>query len=201
MKRKFLEDMGVLSAEQIDSIMTENGNDINAAKGELTTITTERDNLKNQVKDRDTQIENLKKTAGDNAELTKQIEQLQAENKATKINAAVEAALMQAKAKNVVAVKALLKDLDKAELADDGTIKGLDEQIKTLKGADDTKFLFDTQTQKKPSIKGATPAEPGDPKPQGITKEQFNKMGYKERLKLFNEDKETYDALLNGKEE
>ena len=40
MKRKFLEDMGVLSAEQIDSIMKENGNDINAAKADVTSITT-----------------------------------------------------------------------------------------------------------------------------------------------------------------
>ena len=30
-----------------------------------------------------------------------------------------------------------------------------------------------------------------------ITKEQFNKMGYKERLKLYNEDKELYAKLQN----
>ena len=30
-----------------------------------------------------------------------------------------------------------------------------------------------------------------------ITKEQFNKMGYKERLKLYNEDKELYTKLQN----
>ena len=30
-----------------------------------------------------------------------------------------------------------------------------------------------------------------------ITKEQFNKMGYKERLKLYNEDKELYEKLQN----
>ena len=32
-----------------------------------------------------------------------------------------------------------------------------------------------------------------------ITKEQFNKMGYKERLKLYNEDKELYTKLQNEK--
>lgn len=32
-----------------------------------------------------------------------------------------------------------------------------------------------------------------------ITKEQFNKMGYKERLKLYNEDKELYEKLQNEK--
>ena len=30
-----------------------------------------------------------------------------------------------------------------------------------------------------------------------ITKKQFNKMGYKERLKLYNEDKELYEKLQN----
>lgn len=30
-----------------------------------------------------------------------------------------------------------------------------------------------------------------------ITKEQFNKMGYKERLKLYNEDKDLYEKLQN----
>ena len=34
MKRKFLEDMG-LTKEQVDIIMAENGNDIEAAKGEM----------------------------------------------------------------------------------------------------------------------------------------------------------------------
>ena len=32
-----------------------------------------------------------------------------------------------------------------------------------------------------------------------ITKEQFNKMGYKERLKLYNDDKELYEKLQNEK--
>ena len=32
-----------------------------------------------------------------------------------------------------------------------------------------------------------------------ITKEQFNKMGYKERLKLYNEDKNLYEKLQNEK--
>lgn len=186
MKRKFLEDMGVLSAEQIDSIMKENGNDINAAKADVTSITTERDNLKDQLKDRDTQIENLKKTAGDNAELTKQIEQLQAENKAAKVDAAVQLALTVAKAKNVKAVRALLEGLDKAEFADDGSIKGLSDQIKKLQTAEDSKFLFD-EPAKPATPKGATPEDGGDDKPTTMTKADFLKLSHTDQMKYIGE--------------
>jgi hypothetical protein len=200
MKRAELEALG-LTKEQIDSVMGMNGRDVEAAKGELAAVVAERDGLKKDIAARDTQIEDLRKAADGNEALQKQIAELQAENKSTKVNAAVESALVRAKARSVVAVKALLKGIDTAEFSDDGTIKGLEEQIAALKSDENTKFLFDVQTQKKPSFKGVTPAEPGDPKPQGITREQFSKMGYKERLKLFNEDRETYDALTGGGED
>ena len=45
---------------------------------------------------------------------------------------AVDIALTNARAKNKTAVKALLKDLDKAAINDDGTVKGLKEQIESL---------------------------------------------------------------------
>ena len=48
MKRKFLEDMG-LTKEQVDSIMTENGNDIEAAKGDLEQVKTELEQTKTQL--------------------------------------------------------------------------------------------------------------------------------------------------------
>jgi hypothetical protein len=93
-----------------------------------------------------------------------------------KVNAAVDAALTAAKAKNAKAVKALL-DLDKAELTEDDTIKGLADQIKKLSGADDSKFLFDTE-QKQTKMKGAQPAETGKEDPD--TKVDVSKMSYEE---------------------
>ncbi len=195
MKRKFLEDLE-LDKDVIDKIMAENGRDIEAAKGDLTEITTERDNLKKDIAARDEQIETLKKSAGSNEDLKKQIESLQAENKATKLNGAIEKALTNAKALNITAAKALLKDLDKAELSDDGTVKGLDEQIKALQKDESTKFLFAApEESKKATIKGMTPTDGGDDKPKGVTQKDFARMSYKDRLKLFNEDRETYNAL------
>jgi len=214
MKRKFLEDLG-LEKEMIDKIIDENSADIGKAKGELETIkeklsTTEKEleATKKLVTERDTQLETLKNSSGDIETLKKQIETLQGENKAKdeahaaeikklKIDAAVDAAIANAKGKNVKAIKALL-NLENAELADDGTVKGLLDQINTLVKADDSKFMFDTET-KKTTIKGATPGESGnDEGDKPITKEQFAKMSYKDRNKLFNENRELYDSLTQN---
>lgn len=199
MKRKFLEELG-LEKDVIDKIMTENGNDINAAKAELSEVAAERDKLKQDIKEREGQIETLKKSAGSGEDLKKQIEVLQAENRKEKISYAVEKALTAAKAKNVTAAKAMLKDLDKAEFSEDGSIKGLSEQIKALQKDEATKFLFEEEKKpQKPKMTGASPADPDDEKPSGVTKEQFAKMGYKERLKLYNSDRDAYDLLSGTK--
>lgn len=199
MKRSFLEELG-LEKDVIDKIMDENGKDVEKAKGSLADVQQERDDLKKQISDRDEQLESLKKAKGNSEELQKQIEQLQADNKQIKIDTAVERALAGAKAKNITAVKALLK-LEGAELSDDGTIKGLAEQIDAVKKDNDYLFEADKPAKTKPSVKGATPGEGNDDKPTGITAEQFRKMGYKERMELYNNDKETYDALTGASKE
>ncbi len=158
MKRKFLEDMG-LSKEQIDHILDENSQDIGKAKSELTSVQTELQNakteidgLKNQLSERNTKISELEA-----ANQTKDAEH-QAEMHRLRLDAAVEAALVGAKAKNIKAVKALL-NLEDAELAKDGTVKGLAEQLEQLAKAEDSKFMFDSA---KPDIKGARIGEGSD---------------------------------------
>lgn len=158
------------------------------------------------VKERDTQIEKLKEDNKGNEDLKNQIAKLQDDNKKAveakdaeikkiKIDNAVNTALIGAGAKNTKAVLALLK-LDGAELADDGTVKGLSEQIDALKKAEDSSFLF--KSEGKNPKKGVTPKGNNDPKGNGtVTKEQFAKMGYKERVELFNTDRELYNSLVN----
>ena len=87
---------------------------------------------------------------------------------------AVNSALLGEKALNVKAVKALL-NLDKAELNEDGTVKGLEDQIKTLKTADDSKFLFGSSN---PALKGAKAGESGDD--DGNHQVDTSKMTYSE---------------------
>ena len=195
MTRKQLEDLG-LTKEQADSVMKINGDDIENAKGtaatEIKNLQTEVDGLKTQVGDRDKQLETLKASAGDNADLKKQIEDLQTENATAKANHeselnqlkidfAVEKALTGAKAKNIKAVKALL-ELGEAKLDKDGNVKGLDEQIEKLRSGDDTKFLFEAQKQTKQqqNFKGFQPGASGEQKPGEGEKVDFSKMSYDE---------------------
>jgi len=195
MTRKQLEDLG-LTKEQADSVMKINGDDIENAKGtaatEIKNLQTEVDGLKTQVGDRDKQLETLKASAGDNADLKKQIEDLQTENATAKANHeselnqlkidfAVEKALTGAKAKNIKAVKALL-ELDDAKLDKDGNVKGLSEQIEKLTSGDDTKFLFEAQKQTKQqqNFKGFQPGASGEQKPGEGEKVDFSKMSYDE---------------------
>lgn len=190
MTRKQLEDLG-LTKEQADSVMKINGDDIENAKGtaatEIKNLQTEVEGLKTQVGDRDSQLETLKASAGDNADLKKQIEDLQTENataKATheselnqlKIDFAVEKALTGAKAKNITAVKALL-DLKDAKFDKEGNVKGLAEQIEKLTSDEGTKFLFEAQKQQQ-NFKGFQPGASAQQKPGAEV--DTSKMSYDE---------------------
>ena len=165
-------------------------------------------NAESLVRERDKQLEDLKKSTGVNEELKKQIETLQEENKTTKqkyesdikkmqIDNAVQSALKDAGAKNVKAIMALLKDIDKAELAEDGTVKGLVDQIQELQKSES--YLFNVKNNEPSKPSGLTPAGSGSTHiPGTITKEQFNRMGYKERNELYNTNKELYDSLTQN---
>lgn len=194
MKRKELEDLG-LTKEQADAVMKINGADIENAKSvsaaEITNLQTEIEGLNGQVKERDKQLEDLKKSTGDNAELQKQIEQLQTDNatakanhesemKQLKVEYAVEKALTGANAKNIKAVKALL-DLDDAKLDKDGNVKGLQEQIDKLVSGEDTKFLFNEvqQSQQQQTFKGFQPGATSTGVKPG-TEVDTSKMSYEE---------------------
>lgn len=155
-------------------------------KARFDEVNTAKNHAEEQVRERDKQIEGLKAASGDAESLKKQIETLQAANKQKdsehaaeikklKVDNAVDNALTAAKAKNLKAARALL-DLDKADLADDGTVKGLAEQIEKLKAGDDTKFMFDTSG--KPKMKGAKTGENG--KDDGDDKPDLGNMSYDE---------------------
>ena len=109
------------------------------------------------------------KNSVDSAELIKslkaQIGELKAELSAKddeirriKVNAAVDAALLAAGARNIVAVKALITETDEMQLSKDGYVKGLAEKIDALKKSDG--YLFE-QRGSKLTIRGAKPGESG----------------------------------------
>lgn len=149
-------------------------------------VNNERKTLETTLAERNTQLENLKNSTGDVETLKQQIATLQADNqkkdeahaaeiKQLKVDSAVENAITSAKGKNAKAIKALL-NLENAELADDGTIKGLAEQIEALQKSDE--YLFEAKEAKKTNVKGARPGEAGNE--DGDKKVDVSKMTYSE---------------------
>ena len=177
------------------------------ARADFNTLNTEKKALADTLKDRDRQLETLKGSTGDVEALKQQIATLQADNakaakdhdaeiKRLKIDTAVELALSAAKAKNAKAVKALL-DLEKAELDENGSVKGLAEQIKKLTEAPDSGFLFET-SDKKNDFKGFKPGEKSDGKPDGMTLEKLRAMPAAERYDFSVKHPEEYKTLYGG---
>ena len=114
MKRKFLEDMG-LTKEQVDSIMTENGNDIEAAKGELEQVKTELEQTKTQLQEANNTIDGFKdyeQVKNQVQEYKTKYEQSTAEYEAKiadmQFGTALDAAITTADGRNAKAIKALL---------------------------------------------------------------------------------------------
>ena len=156
-------------------------------KARFDEINNEKKKLELDVRDRDSQLETLKNSSGDVEAMKQQIAALQADNKAKdkahaaeikqmKINSAVDTLLLNSKAKNTIAVKALLKDLDRAELLEDGSIKGLEEQIAALKKSD--AYLFEDKQGQKQTFKGFQPGNSKGGEPAG--KVDMSKMTYEE---------------------
>ena len=199
-----------LTEEQANKVM-EGLNGSFVTKARFNEVNTELTKAKTTITERDGQLEALKKSGADATALQEQITQLQADNKkkdadhaaelkALKISNAVELALTGAKAKNTVAVKALLADvIAKAELAEDGTVKGLDDEVKKLVEGKDTAFLFDKATEKK--FKGAKSAEKGDGGGDGsMTLEKFRGLSPAERYDFSVNHPDEYKELYGGNE-
>lgn len=127
-------------------------------KQKFDTVSEENKNLKTTVKENATQLENLKKSAGDNEELKTQIATLQADNSAKEQEYQTQLKDLQLSNAIKLSVAGKVQDEDivlglidktKLILGDDGKVTGLDEQLKGLK--ESKTFLFkqeDTTTTK-----------------------------------------------------
>lgn len=140
-----------LSDEDINKIVNASTEELKeyVLKTKFDEVNSAKKQLETDVKDRDKQIEEIKKNTGDNEELKKQIETLQGENKTAKEK--YEAELKDLQITNAIKLaisgKAHDSDLvagliDKSKLIpnEDGSITGLDEQIKILNK--EKSFLF-----------------------------------------------------------
>lgn len=169
--KELLKKLGV-GDEEVDKIDAEVAKELPkhfVAKAQYNDVVEARKKAEKDVADRDKQLEDLKKAAGSNEELKKQIETLQTENKSAKekyeaeakelrMNAAVKLSLA-GKVHDPDIVAGLL-DKTKIELDDSGAIKaGLDDQIKALQ--ESKAFLFVSEDKGGFQFKGAKPPEAG----------------------------------------
>lgn len=167
-------------------------------KEEFNRVNDTKKDLEQQIKDRDKQLKDLGEKVKDNEDLSKQIKDLQVANAQTKstyeakikdmtIDSAIKAKLNDTKYPDLLAGKF---DRSKIVVSEDGTIAGVEEQLKNIK--ETYKELFT------PTVTGKAPnnafARTGS---KQITKEQFDKMSYKEKNKLFQENRELYDTFTN----
>lgn len=127
------------------------------------------------------------------AEYQAQIAMQDEELKQAKIESAMKISLLSAGAKASDIEYLLFKlnhDSDwKPELDDNGQIKGFDDKVKGLKTQ--CPVQFESTSTKKIDEKKLD--KPDDNK--SITKDEFKKMGYQSKLKLFNENPDLYNEL------
>lgn len=146
-------------------------------KSRFDEVNTAKKQAEADLRERDKQIEDIKKSAGDNEALTQQIATLQAENKAAKEK--YEADMKDLKITNAIKlalngkvydedIASGLFDKSKLILGDDGKITGLAEQLESIKTA--KSFLF---KEEKPAPQPQKPGfnfnigAPGQPTPSG----------------------------------
>lgn len=165
------------------------------SKEQLDTVNAENKNLKQQVMDRDKQLDTLKKASGDNEDLKKQIETMKQQNKEQeeahkteiaqiKLDNAIDAALTAAGARNNKAVRALM-DVSKVKLGEDGKLTEWDDQLKAVQKSD--AYLFEDKKAGQ-KFKGFQPGASGDIKPG--TDVDLSKMSYEELAAYMDENPE-----------
>ena len=157
-------------------------------KNEHTALTQQTSDLQAQI----AQFEQLKAQLTSQAEeANKKIAEMQSENAKIKADYALERALMEAKVQDVDYMKFKIKEKhpDGFKLDENGKIESINTVI------DDLKVQFPNQFAKTEKKVEEKKLEKSDDNNGGISSEQFTKMNYHERAKLFKENPEQYAEL------
>ena len=188
-----------LTEEQINAIIEDYGKNY-VSKAQFNEKNDAYKQAKLEIENLTNDISTLSETNKANEALQSQIKELQDaatkreadynENiKNMKIDTAITKALSKSGAMNETILTGLL-DRTKIAIGEDNTITGIQEQIVALKESDP--YLF-----KQDSIKGVVPGDATPKTHDGITKEQFNKMSYLDRVQLQESNPDLYSELSN----
>lgn len=188
-----------LTEEQINAIIEDYGKNY-VSKTQFNEKNDAYKQAKQEIENLTNDISTLSEANKANEALQSQIKELQDaatqreadynENiKNMKIDTAITKALSKSGAMNETILTGLL-DRTKIAIGEDNTITGIQEQITALKESDP--YLF-----KQDSIKGVVPGDATPKTHDGITKEQFNKMSYLDRVQLQETNPDLYSELSN----
>ena len=199
LKRDMLVEAGITDKAVIDSLMNAYGSGIENAKAQAKSeLQAENDSLKQQLEQQSQALNDLQAKEGASEKLKQQLTDLQA--KFDTYKSENEANLAQVTKSN--AIRLALKDVDahnsddlakfinfdEVELDEAGKPK-LDKVIKGLK--ETSPYLFKQQSEQPKIFAGGNPTASQN----GLTKEDFKRMGINERQELFDKDPELYQQL------
>lgn len=201
LKRDMLVEAGIEDKAVIDSLMNAYGSGIENAKAQAKSeLQAENDSLKQQLEQQSQALKDLQAKEGASEEVKQQLTDLQAKFEAYKTDS--EANLAQVNKSN--AIRLALKDVDahnsddlakfinfdEIELDETGKPK-LDKVIKGLKETSPYLFKQEGQATQPKIFAGGNPTASQN----GLTKEDFKRMGINERQELFDKDPELYQQL------
>jgi hypothetical protein len=201
LKRDMLVEAGITDKSVIDNIMQAYGAGIENAKSQAKSeLQAENDSLKQQLEQQSQALNDLQAKEGASEELKQQLADLQAkfdtyksENEAnlakvTKSNA-IRLALKDVDAHNSDDLAKFI-NFDEIEFDEAGKPK-LDKVIKGLKETSPYLFKQEEQAAQPKIFAGGNPSASQN----GLTKEDFKRMGINERQELFDKDPELYQQL------
>ena len=201
LKRDMLVEAGITDKAVIDSLMNAYGSGVENAKAQAKSeLQAENDSLKQQLEQQSQALKDLQAKEGASEELKQQLADLQAQFDTYKSEN--EANLVRVNKSN--AIRLALKDVDahnsddlakfinfdEIELDESGKPK-LDKVIKGLKETSPYLFKQDGQAAQPKIFAGGNPTASQN----GLTKEDFKRMGINERQELFDKDPELYQQL------
>lgn len=191
----------IVSAMKENKIFTASEENLDVRYGKLKT---DHEGITKQLEEANGLIEQFKKSAKGNEDLQGKITEyetkvsnLESELEKTKLQSAIKVALLSEKALDVdyltFKLETKIKDENKTlELDENGNIKGVDDLISGLK----TQFpnQFESSSSKKIE---EHKLEQGEEKTT-LTKQDILKKPYAERMKIYNENPEAYNAAMHG---
>ncbi|WP_432740827.1 phage scaffolding protein [Staphylococcus equorum] len=177
----------------VDAIEEQNSGMV--PRSRLNDKNTEIKDLKEEITNRDKQIETLEKSVKQDSELQNELEQLKQTNadwqtkyQESQLNNAIKLGV----AKDANDPNDILAFINKdgLEVQEDGEVKGLDDALSNLRESKPYLFADIKKTGNSP-IDGSNPTG-------GLTSEQFNSMSFDDKQNLYQNDPDTFNKLIGG---